>query len=392
MDAGADDDAGTLDAGMEDAGSSCPDGFTLEASGRCAAWVPVNALSENRDWMAVIPLADGRVLAVGGEELPESGPVVSSSAAGDIFDPTFGAWRATSSMSAERGDPIGVELATGSVLIVGGLRKESQAATLQVSAELFDPVSETWTSAATPAESHAVGTATTLLDDRVLLVGGYANDADVYGIGEASSTVEAYNPSTDDWQLLAPLPEARLGHAAALTPDGRVLVVGGNTVGRLNGPDLLATAFAYDPSLDQWSTLPPMVRGRWQPAIAMLSADEVLVVGGAPGGQPSTEVFAMDANAWRPGPQMSALRVGSGVVATRSSLMSFGGRTSGTDASFESEELRDGVWLPLHQLATGDVRSRRTHAVTIGEQTILVISTSPDPENYSALYQFTNPE
>jgi hypothetical protein len=94
-------------------------------------------------------------------------------------------------------------------------------------------------------------TATLLPGGRVLVVGGI-------GAGGASTylqSAEIYDPATGRWRSAAIPGRARAGHSATLLPGGTVLVAGGSlpfeTTDRR--PDSLAGAELYDPSRDLWS-------------------------------------------------------------------------------------------------------------------------------------------
>jgi hypothetical protein len=110
----------------------------------------------------------------------------------------------------------------------------------------------------TPRFAH---TATLLLDGRVLIAGG-AGGAPGF---VATTSCEIYDPSTNAFTAVGSLGHARVGHAAALLPDGRVLVAGGcaNLALSLQAP-LSMTAFntarddgeIFDPSTGQWTPVP----------------------------------------------------------------------------------------------------------------------------------------
>src|SRR6266513_1330729 len=63
--------------------------------------------------------------------------------------------------------------------------------------------------------------ATLLMDGRVLVIGGSDQE------GQAIGRAEIYDPLTGTWSTAQANIVPRLGHAAALLHDGRVLVVGG---------------------------------------------------------------------------------------------------------------------------------------------------------------------
>ena len=84
-------------------------------------------------------------------------------------------------------------------------------------------------------------------------------DGIIYVIGgggmfsPATNVVEAYDPKTDTWVSKAKLPIARSG-VAACAVDGIIYAIGG-AVGTLSAGDMhrLSTVEAYDPKTDQWT-------------------------------------------------------------------------------------------------------------------------------------------
>jgi hypothetical protein len=111
-------------------------------------------------------LADGRVLIVGGsDERDGNGAYVSA----EIYDPGKSTFRATGNMNTPRYKLQGtaVLLSNGKVLVAGGANR----------AELFDPVSNTFSYVGGDMETlRLFATATRLANGQVLITGGYHPD------------------------------------------------------------------------------------------------------------------------------------------------------------------------------------------------------------------------
>jgi len=75
------------------------------------------AMSTTRAELSSAMLADGRVLAVGGFDVPGTGKLLSSA---ELYDPSTGAWRSAGAMHWARFDFTATLLADGRVLVTGG--------------------------------------------------------------------------------------------------------------------------------------------------------------------------------------------------------------------------------------------------------------------------------
>ncbi len=112
-------------------------------------------------------------------------------------------------------------LADGRILIIGGWRHTGLAAYVPplASVQIYDPAANTWTEAASLKTACAQHAAVALADGRILVTGG-ANHATL-------ASTEIYSPISNTWTAAASLPQALYGHAAALAAGGIVLVSGG---------------------------------------------------------------------------------------------------------------------------------------------------------------------
>ena len=215
-------------------------------------------------------LASGKVLVAGGDPAGTA----------EIYDPSTNSWTLAGPMHGRRYDHAAALLLDGKVLVTGGgasppIGISSRGArTASTPAEIYDPATDTWYLAATPAlDRPEYPTATTLLDGRVLVVGGQYmySSAD-----ESTETSEIYDPASNRWSFTAPETStgARQYHTATLLQDGRVLVAGGFR----DGVSVSWSAL-YDPVSDSWTRLPTMNVGRCGHAAQMLRDGRVLVAG-----------------------------------------------------------------------------------------------------------------
>ena len=171
-------------------------------------------------------------------------------------------------------------LPDGKVLVVGGMQSGDITAN---SAEVYDPVADTWTVVSALNSARGYHTATLLPGGKVLVAGGYD--------GSIVSSAELYDPAVDTWTVVAPLNTGRFFQAAVLLPNGKVLVTGG-TSGTYSGAEL-ASAEVYDPALNTWTTIAPMSSVHFIHTATLLMSGKVLVTGGWNGYNPldSAEVY-----------------------------------------------------------------------------------------------------
>ncbi len=161
-------------------------------------------------------LPNGKVLVAAGGTM--SGSVTNSA---ELYDPTLNSWSITGSLTYARQICTATLLPSGKVLVVGGTNAGSSAYN---SAELFDPATNTWSATGSLANGRANHTATLLQNGQVLVVGGQGMPG-VYT--SAIGAAEIYNPSTNTWSSAGNLATARFNHTATLLSNGKVLVVGG---------------------------------------------------------------------------------------------------------------------------------------------------------------------
>ena len=203
-------------------------------------WTPAAPLAHARQGSAATLLPNGTVLIADGTFEPE--PPGSC----EIYDPGSNTFSPTGALLTPHVTPRAALLQNGKVLVAGGDGNWFKHDPLPASnvAEIYDPATGVWTFAATMINSHAWHTATLLPSGKVLIAGG----ASYYGwlpypIGKLELS-EVYDPATDTWTSAGSMGVIRDWHTATLLTNGEVLLAGGWTTNpfNVNQPALLATS------------------------------------------------------------------------------------------------------------------------------------------------------
>src|SRR5439155_16887117 len=99
------------------------------------------------------------------------------------------------------------------------------------------------------------------------------------GAGNVLNSVECYNPSTNIWTVVAPMPTARWGAPAVMGPSNRLFVLGGSLGSDTVGPATNVVE-SYNPVSNTWSTQVPMPTARSFLAAAFGADDRIYAFGG----------------------------------------------------------------------------------------------------------------
>jgi hypothetical protein len=153
-------------------------------------------------------------------------------------------------LNTAREFPATALLPNGKVLVAGGFNNNIY---YLVSAELYDPVSGTWTVTGSLNTAREYPTATLLPNGKVLVAGGYKSSSGYL------ASVELYDPASGTWVATDSLDTARESPPATLLPNGRVLVAGGwGTSGYLADAELYDVGLGFNAS--------------WRPQIATVTS------------------------------------------------------------------------------------------------------------------------
>jgi len=239
------------------------------------------------------------------------------------------AWQALPDMPAQRHHPFLAELGPW-LLAVGGFASSPTAIwQMQRQCWMLDRPDGEWRDGPPlPApQAEVVGG---VIGGTLYLAGGRTPAGAANGsYGDHADTGAAWRlaPGAARWEKIAPMPTAR-NSAAAGVIGGRLHVVGG----RISGAGVmrnLTAHEAYDPATDRWETLAPMPEGRGGHAAAVLGG-KLHAFGGETFGAEArahAEVFVYDpvADTWALEGRMPEPRHGLGAVAAGGAIHLLGG-------------------------------------------------------------------
>ncbi len=234
-------------------------------------WSVTGSMSKGRAYFGFALLPGGRVLAVGGCTAFNANGCSSVSASAEIYNPATGKWSPAGFMSVARGALTATRLANGQVLAAGG---QTAAGDALASSELYNPATGKWTVTGKMNVARDEHTATLLANGNVLVVGG----ENLAGI--STSRTELYNPMTGKWTLTGNLNRGRLEHTATLLMNGKVLIAGGTNV-TLTTTTVLFSAELYDPGTGIWTRTGSLQNARTGHTATLLMSGQVIAASGS---------------------------------------------------------------------------------------------------------------
>ena len=238
-------------------------------------WTLAANLNVARSGHTATLLPNGRVLAVGGARMGD--------ASAESYDPATDQWTATSGENGGRFNHTATLLPNGKVLVVGGFNVVDDCKSFEPAAEIYDPAANSWTPASKAISPQAENTATLLPDGRVLVIGGDSCLA-------SEITAQFYDPVSDSWTRAKPPQNTQYDHTATLLGDGRVLLSADYGHSEL-----------YDPSTGNWIAQRDYSSLQYGPQSATKLTDgKVLLTGGWQGQVPVrvSKVFNPETTTW----------------------------------------------------------------------------------------------
>ena len=185
---------------------------------------------------------------------------------GTVSSSSLGEIAMTGHMQEERAVHAATLLPDGKVLITGGFGKGE---IFKQSAELYDPLTNTFTLTGNMHVPRAGHQAVLLKNGQVLILGGTVGDTDKH-----SKTAELYDPGTGKFTSSGSMQSARMSCSATLLPDGNVLVAGG-----LDGREPITSMEIYDPASGSFTPVGEMQAIKGTNTALQMKNGQVLLIG-----------------------------------------------------------------------------------------------------------------
>ena len=232
----------------------------------------------------------------------------------------------------------------------------------------------------------------------MLDLGGAALNGKFYVVAGKTSTgpkssMHIYDPAAQSWTTGPNKPGPAVENPAVVAYNGKLYVFAGST-DPFSGA--VANATVFDPATNTWTALAPMPTARGG-TTAQVIGDKIYVVGGMDGSGASVanlEIYNPASNTWSSGVPMATRRDNPGSAALGDKLYIFGGRTrdangttiNGTLNTVEMYDPATNTWTPRAAMPTGRrtfvVGTLNGHAQVMGGEVASGGATFPQNEDY----------
>jgi N-acetylneuraminic acid mutarotase len=199
------------------------------------------------------------------------------------YDPPTDTWTPKAERPTHRYDLSAVAL-NGRLYVIGGHGtiddgpwESGKPWSYKSHVEVYDPATNAWSSVQ-PLPYPLASTASCVAGDKIFVFGG----RDSSGVVQASTLV--YDTSADAWSTRSPLPAGRENHTCTEVGDAFLLV------GGVRGSSVLDAVDHYDPATDSWASPTRMTTRRHRHGAEAVGGEVVIVGGSGQGSVPLDSV------------------------------------------------------------------------------------------------------
>jgi N-acetylneuraminic acid mutarotase len=198
-----------------------------------------------------------------------------------VYDPETDTWANKSSIPTTRG-ALQANVVNGKIYLIGGQKLAGlYIVDASISNDVYDPETDTWTQMA-PIPTAVMGYASVVFDNKIYIISGGNESGPDYN---PTKLVQIFDPATNQWTNGTPIPtgiiSARACATTGLSASKRVYVIGGalTSYARWETYNVINLTQIYDPETDTWTTGAPMLTPREDFGIAVVN-DEIYAIGG----------------------------------------------------------------------------------------------------------------
>ncbi|MEM9776313.1 MAG: kelch repeat-containing protein, partial [Chloroflexota bacterium] len=219
------------------------------------------------------------------------------------------------------------------IYLTGGMQSDGN---INSDLYVYNTIDRAWKNG-TAKPDPFINSAAVAVDQLVWIIGG--EDAN----GNETGTTQVYRPSDDAWLTATNLPKP-ITKGLALTDGSRLFHIGGRSDG-----GVIADVFAYDPITDSWSSLPPLPEGRSSAAGGIVNGI-IYVIGGANAAGEATATcfeFALSGTNWETCAAMGNSRIDASSSVILNRIYILGGETGANFGELYNPE--SDIWEKINQ-------------------------------------------
>lgn len=280
------------------------------------SWTTMEPMPTARSGLGVA-VVDGKIYAIGGY----NGSYLNVN---EMYDPETDTWTTKQPLLTARAW-FAIAAYGGRIYAIGG---EMGASTPVYSGytglnEVYDPTTDTWETLE-PMPTARSSLCANVVDEKIYLIEG-TKHSNVWPFSQVPSVTEVYDPATDSWSTRTPIPGTTFGYASAVV-DNKIYVFGDSF------PESNTTRI-YNPKTDTWSlgtSVPSEVMGSSAGVTTgELAPQRIYVLGGNYGSAVSADfnqIYAPETDKWTAGMPMPTPRWSLGVAVVNDELYAIGGK------------------------------------------------------------------
>ena len=283
----------------------------------------VKAQEEN-SWVTMTPMPKG--VAGAKATVVNSKIYVIANKINYEYDPATNTWATRTPMPTTRSDGIAVATFQNKIYVIGG--RINDGATTGIN-EVYDPATDTWETK-TPMPTSREDLDANVVNDKIYLISGLVPDPKyptTSNIFVLTNINEVYDPISDSWTTAASIPIASDDYASAVVDD-KIYVISGSS------HDIQNLTQIYNPETNAWSYGTQIPRGVQAAAAGVITGTTALkaiyVMGGFEGfvwAVDYVQIYCLENDSWTSGIPLPTARYDLALVVVDDKIYAIGGST-----------------------------------------------------------------